>query len=161
MTHLSRIDLSKKTKQQMIALLNARLADAVDLLTQTKVAHWNVKGPSFIALHKLFDDVYEVVEEAVDEIAERCVALGGMAHGTARHVAKHSTLKEYPAQAVQGVDHVISMADRLAAFGTQVRAAIDLATTANDAGTADLFTGISRDIDKMLWFVESHAIGEK
>ncbi|MFM9957991.1 MAG: DNA starvation/stationary phase protection protein Dps [Phycisphaerales bacterium] len=152
----TRNDLSSATRQKVCAILDARLADAVDLATMCKQAHWNVKGPSFIALHKLFDEVHEVVEGAVDEIAERVVALGGTAHGTARAAAKGSTLKEYPANITKGRDHAAALADRLAAFGKLARSAIDDTTKLGDAGTADLFTGVSRDIDKMLWFVEAH-----
>lgn len=152
----TRIDLSATVRQKVCALLNARLADAVDLQTQCKQAHWNVKGPSFIALHKLFDDAHGTVEQAVDEIAERVVALGGVAHGTARAAAKASRLKEYPAAITKGRDHANALAERLAAFGASVRAAIDESDRLGDKGTADLFTGVSRDIDKLLWFVEAH-----
>src|SRR6059036_4255470 len=93
-------DLPETTRRQMIDLCNARLADAIDLQTQTKQAHWNVKGPHFIALHELFDKVNEDVEDYVDEIAERAVQLGGIAEGTARMAAKRSALSEYPAKTV-------------------------------------------------------------
>ncbi|MFT3784659.1 MAG: DNA starvation/stationary phase protection protein Dps [Tepidisphaeraceae bacterium] len=149
-------DLSAETRQAMTDLLNARLADAVDLLSQTKAAHWNVKGPSFIGLHELFDKVYEYVGEAVDLIAERRVQLGGVALGTVRVAAKASTLKEYPSDIKAGLDHVEALSERLASFGKQTRAAIDTADEAGDADTADMFTDISREIDKWLWFVESH-----
>ena len=138
-------------------MLTARLADAVDLQTQVKVAHWNVKGPSFIALHELFDKVYDAVEEGVDEIAERIVQLGGVAKGTARVAARTSTLKEYPDNISAGTDHVEALSFALASYGKNIRSSIDIATQAGDADTADLFTGISRAIDKHLWFVEAHA----
>src|SRR5580693_9371980 len=92
-------DIAEKTREKVIKLLNARLADAIDLQTQTKEAHWNVKGPNFIALHELFDKINEEVEDYVDDIAERAVQLGGVAEGTARLVAKRSSLAEYPAKA--------------------------------------------------------------
>src|SRR5438132_12146012 len=99
-------DLPETTRRPMIDLCNARLADAIDLQTQTKQAHWNVKGPNFIALHELFDKINEEVEDYVDDIAERAVQLGGVAEGTARMVAKRSSLREYPANAVDGHSHV-------------------------------------------------------
>src|SRR5207248_10244224 len=89
-------DLPEATRVKAVELLNERLADCIDLQTQTKQAHWNVKGPNFIALHELFDKVNEDVEEYVDGIAERAVQLGGVAEGTARKVAKRSLLTEYP-----------------------------------------------------------------
>lgn len=153
----TRNDLSKPTREKIVKLLNARLADAVDLQTQCKQAHWNVKGPSFISLHELFDKVYDSVEEATDLIAERAVQLGGTAVGTARAAAKASTLKEYPHDLADGADHVAALADRLAAFGAAVRRAIEEATKLEDADTADVFTEISREADKQLWFVEAHA----
>src|SRR3954467_12800281 len=99
-------DIPETTRVKVVELLNARLADAIDLQTQTKQAHWNVKGPNFIALHKLFDEINEAVEDYVDDIAERAVQLGGIAEGTARIVAKRTTLAEYPRSAVDGRSHV-------------------------------------------------------
>lgn len=152
----TRNDLPKAVRTKVIALLNDGLADAVDLLTQVKQAHWNVKGPNFIGLHELFDKVYDAVEESVDTIAERAVQLGGVAMGTARMAAKNSTIKEYPANIADGADHIAALSDRLAAFGKVIREAIDQADDIGDADTADLFTGVSRSIDKYLWFIEAH-----
>jgi starvation-inducible DNA-binding protein len=149
-------DLSEGARVKVIELLNARLADCTDLQTQTKQAHWNIKGPNFIALHELFDKINEEVEDYVDDIAERAVQLGGIAEGTARMVAKRSSLAEYPANAVDGRSHVEALATALAAFGKSARKAIDQANELNDADTADLFTEVSRGIDKWLWFVEAH-----
>src|SRR6476646_5562718 len=114
-------DLSETIRGKEVELLNARLADAVDLQTQTKHAHWNVKGPSFIALHELFDKINEVVEDYVDEIAERAVQLGGVAEGTARIVSSRSTLPEYPANTVDGRSHVEALSTALATFGKSAR----------------------------------------
>src|SRR3954470_14012513 len=99
-------DLPQATRTRAVQLLNARLADCIDLQTQAKQAHWNVKGPNFIALHKLFDEINEDVDNYVDEIAERAVQLGGVAEGTARMVAKRSSLPEYPLTATDGRSHV-------------------------------------------------------
>jgi starvation-inducible DNA-binding protein len=154
-------DLSEGTRVKAVQLLNARLADCADLQTQTKQAHWNVKGPNFIALHELFDKINEDVEDYVDEIAERAVQLGGVAEGTARLVAKRSSLAEYPATAVDGRSHVEALSSALAAFGKSSRRAIDEANELNDLDTADLFTEVSRGIDKWLWFVEAHLQAER
>ena len=148
-------DLSKEVRSAVIDILDARLADAVDLQTQMKQAHWNVKGPTFIALHELFDKVNEDVEDYVDDLAGRVVQLGGVAHGTARQAAAHSTLSEYPAVR-DGHQHVEAVSTALAAFGKSVRAAIDQTDTLGDKDTADLFTEISRGVDKWLWFIEAH-----
>ena len=145
-------DLPEATRVKAVELLNARLADCIDLQTQTKQAHWNVKGPDFIALHELFDKVNEDVEDYVDDIAERAVQLGGVAEGTARMVAKRSSLAEYPAKAVDGRGHVEALSSALAAFGAAARKGIDQA----DQDPADVFTEVSRGIDKWLWFVEAH-----
>ena len=154
-------DLSEATRVKAIELLNARLADCIDLQTQTKQAHWNVKGPNFIALHELFDKINEEVEDYVDDIAERAVQLGGVAEGTARMVAKRSSLAEYPASAVDGRSHVEALSSALAAFGKSARKAIEEANDLADLDTADLFTEISRGIDKWLWFVEAHLQAER
>jgi starvation-inducible DNA-binding protein len=122
-----------------------------------KQAHWNVKGPNFIALHELFDEAEEEIGNLVDEIAERAVQLGGIALGTARVVAKQSRLAEYPLEIVSSREHVQALSLSLATFGKSVREAIDTATEFNDADTADLFTQVSRAIDKLLWKVEAHA----
>jgi len=149
-------DLPESARTKLVAILNARLADAIDLQTQCKQAHWNVKGPNFIALHKLFDEVNDAVEEYVDLIAERAVQLGGVADGTARGVAKRSSLPEYPVDDGDGRAHVEALAAILSAFGKVVRAEIDRSNELADADTADLFTEVSRGIDKWLWFVEAH-----
>ena len=154
--YTSRIDITPAMREQVIVLLQTRLVDAVDLFTQVKQAHWNVKGPSFIAVHELFDKVAETVEEHSDLIAERITALGGRADATARVAAAQSSLAEYPLDIVSDMQHVAAVADRLAAFGKAVRADIDRAAVLNDAGSSDLLTQISRDLDKHLWLVEAH-----
>jgi starvation-inducible DNA-binding protein len=154
-------DLSEDIRARVVELLNARLADAVDLQTQTKYAHWNVKGPNFIALHELFDKINQDVEDNVDEIAERVVQLGGVAEGTLRTAAKRSTLSEYPATAVDGRSHVEALSSVLAAFGKSVRRAITEAKDLGDLDTAEMFTEISCGIDKWLWFVEAHQQAER
>ena len=150
-------DISEKRRSELIALMNQRLASAVDLQTQMKQAHWNVKGPSFIALHELFDKVDEAVESYVDLIAERIVQLGGIAEGTARVAAARSRLEEYPLSIADGLAHVEAVAKALSTFGEETRHTINEADELDDAGTADLFTEISRGIDKWLWFVEAHS----
>ena len=154
-------DIPEATRLKVVELLNARLADCIDLQTQTKQAHWNVKGPNFIALHELFDQINEAVEDYVDDIAERAVQLGGIAEGTARMVARRSSLAEYPAMAVDGRSHVEALSSALAAFGAAARKGIDQANDLGDLDTADLFTEISRGIDKWLWFVEAHLQAER
>ena len=149
-------DLPETMRAELIPLINQRLADALDLQLQLKQAHWNIKGPHFIALHELFDEIDESVESYVDMIAERAVQLGGVAEGTARVVAGRSRLEEYPLTIADGMAHVEAVARALSTFGREVRETIDQADTLGDAGTADLFTEVSRGIDKWLWFVEAH-----
>jgi starvation-inducible DNA-binding protein len=159
--HKTKIDLPESKRQQLVQLLGDRLADVIDLQLQSKQAHWNVKGPSFIALHELFDSVAGEVSDFADTIAERIVTLGGTADGTISGVAKRTHLPSYPVEISAGRDHVDSLSTALAAFGKLVREAIDRATELGDADTADLFTGISRDVDKKLWFVEAHLQADK
>lgn len=149
-------DLPEAARTEAIALLNQRLADCIDLQTQCKQAHWNVKGPTFIALHKLFDEINEDVEEYVDLIAERIVQLGGIAEGTVGAVEGRSTLPDYPLALSNGAEHVAALSDALAAFGRAVRIGIEEMNELEDADSADILTEISRGIDKWLWFVEAH-----
>jgi starvation-inducible DNA-binding protein len=149
-------DLSSGIRIQVSGLLNQRLADCIDLQTQCKQAHWNVKGRSFIGLHKLFDEINENVEEYVDLLAERIVQLGGVAEGTARMVASRSSLEEYPAQLTTGEEHVDALSSALATFGNSSRGAIEDIDQMGDPATADILTEITRGVDKWLWFVEAH-----
>ena len=155
--HETKIDIAENARAAMIGVLNARLADAVDLATQTKQAHWNVKGPAFIALHELFDTIHGGVVAHVDDMAERIAALGGTARGTAAVAAARSTLPAYPLDIHAGDRHVEAVSVALAAFGKAVRRAIESAREIGDAGTEDLLIAVSRDIDKSLWLVEAHA----
>jgi starvation-inducible DNA-binding protein len=148
-------ELSPSIRAQVAELLNQRLADCIDLQTQCKQAHWNVKGPSFISLHKLFDEINEDIEEYVDLLAERVVQLGGVAQGTARTVASRSRLEEYP-DLTKGQEHVDALSSALATFGHGARTAILEADEMGDPATADILTEITRGIDKWLWFVEAH-----
>ena len=158
-TFETRIDIPEATRGQVIELLNARLADTFDLYSQLKQAHWNVKGSDFYQLHLLYDQVAEDVFPYVDELAERVTQLGGLALGTARMAASASSLDEYPVDAVDGADTGGAVADRLAAYAASVREAIDTAADLGDQSTSDLFTEISRTVDKYLWFVEAHQQG--
>jgi starvation-inducible DNA-binding protein len=150
-------DISKERRTELNALLNQRLADAVDLQMQMKQAHWNVKGPSFIGLHELFDKVAQSVEGYVDQIAERIAQLGGIAEGTVRLAASRTRLPEYPLEIAEGMEHVEGVARALSTFGKEARSTIDEANALDDADTADLFTEISRGTDQWLWFVEAHS----
>ena len=154
--HETKNDLPERTRKRVVELLNERLADAIDLGTQTKHAHWNVKGPNFIALHELFDKVAEAVEDHIDDIAERITALGGTAYGTLAAAARATSLDKYPEDITEGVQHVEALSSALANFGKKVRKAIDQSAKLDDADTADLFTGISREVDKYVWFLEAH-----
>jgi starvation-inducible DNA-binding protein len=152
-------DLPEAARREAVELLNQRLADCIDLQTQCKQAHWNVKGPTFIALHKLFDEIYEDVAEYGDLIAERVVQLGGIAEGTAAVVAERSALIDYPLALSTGAEHVAALSDALAGFGRTARVGIEEMNELEDADSADILTEISRGVDKWLWFVEAHQQG--
>ncbi len=154
-------DLPEKVRAEMVTLLQQRLADCIDLVTQAKQAHWNVKGPSFIALHELFDEVYAHAGDSADLIAERIVQLGAVAEGTARIAAKRSGLAEYPLEIANGKDHVEALSRALAYTAESIRSSIDRADEMGDKGTADIFTEIVRSLDKDLWFVEAHLQAER
>jgi len=152
----TRIDLGRQARLSLARLLNQRLADMIDLFNQTKHAHWNVKGPEFMQLHELFDGVAERVEEGCDLLAERVVTLGVAAEGTTRQSAAASTIGEYDIAAVDGLDHVRALAGQVAKLAASIRGAIQQSAELGDPTTADLFTEISRSLDKDLWFLEAH-----
>lgn len=153
------VSLSEKSRLDLIDLLNARLADAIDLKTQTKQAHWNIRGPHFIQLHELFDELATHADDAADLLAERATALGGVALGTARLVASSSSLGEYDLNAVTGEQHLIALSKLLAAVANAAREGIDRSGQLGDQATADVFTEIVRQADKDLWFLEAHLQG--
>jgi starvation-inducible DNA-binding protein len=155
----TRHDLDTDTRQSVVAELNQTLAETTDLQTQVKHAHWNVKGPQFRPLHELFDEQATILAEHADIIAERATALGGHARGTARLAAEASRLPEFPADTVDGMACVEVLADRFALHGEHLREAIETAEAAGDLDTADLYTELSRAIDKQLWFLEAHRQG--
>jgi starvation-inducible DNA-binding protein len=157
--YATRIDLPEDIRAKAIEILNQTLAATLDLKTQTKQAHWNVKGMDFYQLHLLFDEMAGELEEYTDLVAERVTALAGTAMGTARIAATESILPEYALDAVSGVEHITALADRYGLYAKHLREAIDTTDGLGDADTADLYTEISRAIDKRLWFLEAHLVG--
>jgi starvation-inducible DNA-binding protein len=154
-------DLPEETRQQMVELCNQQLADTFDLFSQTKQAHWNVKGPQFYQLHELYDQLAETLLSHVDLIAERATALGGPATGTVRMAAQSSRVSEIRPGFLGSMESVRVLAECYAAVAKSTREAIDQAEQAEDMDTADLFTEVSRELDKSLWFLESHIQGEE
>ncbi len=154
--HETRIDIPEDARKKLVDLLNRQLADTTDLFSQVKYAHWNVKGSDFIQLHELFDDIAGHVVEFTDMIAERATTLGGTANGTVRMSASNSTLPEYPTKAVNGMDAVDAVAERVGLYAASTRRAMEESEDLGDTSTNDLFTEVSRQIDKDLWFLEAH-----
>ena len=155
-TFATSVDIPAADRTKINAILNQHLADAFDLASQVKQAHWNVKGSDFWQLHKLFDEVAARAAEWVDQLAERVTALGGYATGTVRMAAASSTLPEFPTDITDSLEYVRAVADRLARYTNATRKAIETADGLDDADTADLFTEISRCADKYLYFLEAH-----
>ena len=139
-----------------VALLEARIADGIDMALITKQAHWNLKGPQFIGVHLMLDKFRDEQDEFVDTMAERITQLGGTAFGTIQEVAKRSALEPYPVDIYQVSDHIHALIDRYATVANAIRKSIDEADEAGDPDTADIFTEVSRGIDKQLWFLEAH-----
>lgn len=152
----TQINIDQKSRERIIDILNQHLADTFDLYSQIKQAHWNVKGIQFYQLHLLFDTLAEDIEEYVDMIAERVTALGGTATGTTRMAAAASRLPEMYLDLTEGRQYIEAMVERYASYGANTREAIETTMNLNDAGTSDLFTEISRGVDKHLYFLESH-----
>jgi len=152
----TRIDLARANRAKAADLLNQLLADSSDLAARTKHAHWNVKGPQFIALHKYFDELYAVIGEHVDEIAERTAALGAPVHGRLSDAARNTRLKDYPDGVEQGMEVVRVLADSVGTLANAMREGIETAEELEDMVTADLLTGVAASLDKHLWFLEAH-----
>jgi starvation-inducible DNA-binding protein len=151
----TRNSVPPKSRGPLVALLNQALADLGDLYSQTKQAHWNVRGQKFYQLHLLFDSVADTAEEHWDDVAERAVQLGGYPRGTVRMAAQASQLPEWPENLSSEAEFVMALADRFAHTANSIRAGIDAAQKLADADTADLFTEISRKLDKSLWMLEA------
>ena len=155
--HRTKNDLPSNAKAAAIALLNECVANGIDLALITKQAHWNVKGPQFIAVHEMLDGFRAELDAGVDTMAERVVQLGGTALGTTQVVAGGSQLAAYPTDIYAINDHIAALIDRYGTFANMVRAGIDKASEVGDADSADILTGVSRAMDKALWFLEAHA----
>lgn len=154
------MDLSKDTRQEMVQMLNQNMADLFDLFSQTKQAHWNVKGPQFFQLHKLYDELADMILPHVDTVAERITALGGAATGTVRMAARSTRLSEFAEGPIGSMESVRMLADCYAALAKHTREAIDIAEEAKDMVTSDLMIEVTNDLDKALYFLESHLQGE-
>ncbi|MDP3410413.1 DNA starvation/stationary phase protection protein Dps [Bosea sp. (in: a-proteobacteria)] len=152
----SKVDLESNTKSEIAGLLNARLADGIDLALLTKQAHWNLKGPGFIGVHLMLDGFRNDLDDHVDTVAERIAQLGGIAFGTTQTTAAATSLKPYPTDIVPVSDHLEALIERYADTANRVREAIDACDEAGDAGTADVLTAYSRMLDKALWFLQSN-----
>lgn len=153
------IDIAPEVRTEMIELLNQQLADTSDIYSQTKQAHWNLKGIHFYPLHLLFDELAERRQGEADEIAERAVQLGGYATGTVRMAAANSALPEMETNIDAGVDYVRALVDRYGIHANSLRSGIEQAADAGDQDTADLLTEVSRQVDKDLWFLQAHLQG--
>jgi len=149
-------DLKSNTKTTVIDLLNQLLADSIDLALLTKQAHWNLKGPQFIAIHEMIDGFRDEIDTHVDTMAERIVQIGGTALGTTQAVNKATSLKAYPTDIYKIKDHLAALIERYGKAANAVRAGIDESDDAGDADTADILTAYSRALDKALWFLEAH-----
>jgi starvation-inducible DNA-binding protein len=152
----TQVSLPPEKREQLVEMLNEHLADSFDLMSQTKQAHWNVKGKDFYQLHLLFDEIAEELEGFVDLLAERATSLGGYATGTVRMAAENSALPEYPVDITEGMEHARALVERFGPYANRIRSAVDAAVALGDQSTADLYTEISRAVDKRLWFLEAH-----
>jgi starvation-inducible DNA-binding protein len=154
--HENHNDVESNAKKVSIELLNARLADGIDLALAVKQAHWNLKGPQFIGVHLMLDGFRDQLDDLNDKMAERVTALGGTAVGTTQAVAAATTLAPYPTDIYAVKDHLTNLLDRWGKVAGAIRKAIDETDDADDVGTSDLFTEASRALDKMMWFIEAH-----
>jgi starvation-inducible DNA-binding protein len=151
--------LPEKARTQIAETLNARLADGLDLHSQIKVAHWNIKGPQFAALHPLFETFAVALATFNDTIAERAVTLGAKAYGTVRHVAKASKLPDYPQETTRDLDHVKLLVERFETYLTGLRESRKVAEENGDTDTEDMLTVVITDFEKNDWFLRASLEG--
>ena len=154
--HKTNNDTKNNAKAVSMEVLQARMADGIDLALVTKQAHWNLKGPQFIGIHLMLDGFRDEIDEWVDMMAERITQLGGTARGTVQEVNRETKLKPYPTDIYAIADHLHALIERYSATANAIRQNIDDTDDAGDAGTADLLTEVSRGLDKQLWFLEAH-----
>jgi len=147
--------LSEEVRTKITETLNGRLADGLDLHSQIKVAHWNIKGPQFASLHPLFETFAIGLAVHNDSVAERAVTLGARAFGTARHVAKTSRLPDYPQETTRDMDHVKLLAERIEKYLEGTRESRSLSEKLADTDTVDLLTGIITEFEKHAWFLRA------
>ena len=154
----TRNTLPPAVREEAIIVLNHTVADLFDLFARIKQAHWNVRGTTFIGLHKLLDEFAERTLNHIDLAAERATALGGIVEGTLRESVEHSQLKkkEEPSSISGMSDWIHALADFHAEAGEQVRKGIKKLTDEDDFGTADLLTDVLRTLDLQLWLLEAH-----
>lgn len=157
----SRNDLNDNAKKTSIGVLQAGLADSIDLYNATRHAHWNVKGPHFAALHAMFEEFYTTLATDIDEVAERLVQLGGTAMGTSQAVAGSTRAAAYPTDIKGGMDHVKALVERYALLAKEMRQGIETTDEAGDADTADILTGVSKNLDKAVWMLEAHTQADR
>ena len=155
----TRVALHETVRRELITMLNTVLASSIDLYTQIKQAHWNIKGAHFFARHQLFDDIAAHALAWSDEVAERTATLGGYAAGTVRDAAERSKLRAYDPDAVEGIDHMRALVERFESFTKMTREAISTSSKLDDPVTEDLCTEILRQAELDLWFLESHING--
>ena len=144
-------------RTKMVDLLNANLKETIALTLAVKQAHWNLKGRGFIGVHELLDDVADRLRDGADLMAERAAILGGFAEGTIEAVAKDATLEAYPIEESDIEKHIEALKTRFMYVGGKLRDAMDEAADAGDEDTADLFTEVSRGVDKDAWFIGANA----
>lgn len=154
----SHVDVLEEDRVKLIHCLNQSLATSLDLYSQVKQAHWNIKGPQFFARHELFDKLATRVLEWADEFAERAATLGGYAKGTLRLGAASSEIEEYDLDAIDGAQHVRALVERYATFTERLRVRVKEAHDAQDAATEDLFVEVLRAAELDMWFLESHLV---
>lgn len=155
--HNTRMSLPEKDRIEIVTILNKTLASVLDLYAQLKQAHWNLKGPEFIALHLLFDKIAEEVEEQADIVAERIMTLGGSALGTIQEIANNTSLRTYPTNIFAAADHIEHLTHNIAILGEKARENIDQMAELDDMVTNDMYISLARMLDKNLWFIEAHA----
>jgi starvation-inducible DNA-binding protein len=157
------IGLSDDSRKGVVEILNARLCDEYTLYTKTKTRkyHWNVVGPRFHELHEFFQEQYELLDEMIDEIAERSRQLGGKSFGTIEEFARHSSIKEDPGEYPDANKMIANLLkDHESVIQTLRKNADECDDEYDDMGTNDFLISAMQKHEKMAWMLRAHLEGK-
>ena len=154
------IGVKDDARKRIVETLNMRLSDEYVLYTKTRKYHWNVIGPRFHQLHEFFEEQYEILDEMIDEIAERTRQLGGKSLGTLDEFARNSSINEEPGQNPDAQTMISNLLNDHETVIKTLRKNADEAEELEDMVTNDFFLEAAQKHEKMAWMLRAHLEGK-